>query len=345
MNFAEGSLTLALVGDVYVNRPDPASSFTPTLAHLRAADILFGNCEMPISEAGEPWPGKPLGKNLYKMPPESIAAFTAAGFHVMSVASNHSIDFGRAALLRTLELLDGAGILRCGAGTTLDEAHRPALVTKNGLSVAFLAYCSLYMPGWEAAPDRSGIATVHVETAYKPHPRIHEVPGSPAITLNFPDAVDRDRVVADIRAARTRADLVVVSWHWGVSEGYRLLVPYQLELGHAALDAGADLLIGHHPHMLQGVEIYNGKPLFYSLGNFAFDLKSRLFRPETVIVRCRITNKRIDRVSVLPCMIDEHSVPQPVSASVDSQVTRFLAESSAEFGTRFLPDGDELVIT
>jgi poly-gamma-glutamate synthesis protein (capsule biosynthesis protein) len=344
MNVAEGSLTLALVGDVYINRPDPASIFASTLEHLRAADVRFGNCEMPISEAGEPWPGKPLGKNLYKMPPESIAGFTAAGFDVVSVASNHSIDFGRGALLRTLELLDAAGIRHCGAGKNLDEAHRPALVTRNGVTIAFLAYCSLYMPGWEATSDRSGIATVRVETAYKPHPRFHEVPGSPAITLNFPDPPDRDHVVADIRAARSRADLVVVSWHWGVSEGYRLLVPYQRELGHVALDAGADLLIGHHPHMLQGVEIYNGKPLFYSLGNFAFDLHSRLFRPETVIVRCRITNKRIDRVAAVPCMIDENSVPRPVRPSEDTRVARFLEESSAEFGTAFRPEGDELVI-
>ncbi|MBI3964667.1 MAG: CapA family protein, partial [Chloroflexi bacterium] len=263
----DGKLTLALVGDIYLTRSNPTSIFEPTLPALRAADVRFGNCETPISESGEPWPGKPIGNNCIKMAPEMVAGLKAAGFDAVGLASNHSLDFGAGAMLRTLEILDEAGIARCGAGKNLAEAHRPAVVTKNGVTIAFLAYCSVYMPGWEATENGPGIASIRVETAYKPHPRIHEQPGAPAITLNYPDQKDRDRMVADIRTAKEQADLVVVSYHWGVSERYRHLVPYQVELGHAALDAGADLLIGHHPHMLQGVEMYKGKPLFYSLGN------------------------------------------------------------------------------
>lgn len=338
------TLTLALVGDIFIDRPDPPSAFAATADLLRAADVLFGNCETPIAEGGEPWRGKPLTANCLKMPPASIAAFTAVGFDAVGVASNHSLDFGAAALLRTLELLDDAGIGHCGAGADATAAHRPAIVSKGGVTIAFLAYTSVYTPGWEATADRPGIATVRVETAYKPHPRMHEVPGSPATTLTFPDARDCERLVADIRAAKVQADLVVVSWHWGVSERYRLLVPYQIELGHLALDAGADLLIGHHPHLLQGVEVYKGKPLFYSLGNFAFDKQHPWFDPATVIVRCRITDKRISRVEVLPCMIGADCVPRPVRLEAAQPVLRMLEEGSVGFGTRFEPAGDALAI-
>jgi poly-gamma-glutamate capsule biosynthesis protein CapA/YwtB (metallophosphatase superfamily) len=338
-------LTLALVGDIYLNRPDPATIFASTAERLRAADVLFGNCETPISEYGEPWLGKPVANNHLKMAPESVAGLSAVGFDVVGVASNHSLDFGACALLRTLELLESAGIGHCGAGKNADEAHRPAIVSKNGVTITFLAYTSVYTPGWEAAADRPGIATVRVETAYKPHARIHEQPGSPATTLNFPDAHDRERMVSDIRAAKDVADLVVVSWHWGVSENYRLLAPYQIELGHAALDAGADLLIGHHPHLLQGVEIYNGKPLFYSLGNFAFDRRMPWHSPESVVVQCQITEKRISRVSVLPCLINEGFVPELLPPESYGPVIRLLEESSAAFGVRFQPEGDAVVIS
>jgi poly-gamma-glutamate capsule biosynthesis protein CapA/YwtB (metallophosphatase superfamily) len=344
MSNADRSLTLALVGDLYVNRPEPVSIFAPTADVLREADVLFGNCETPIAERGEPWPGKPLANNCLKMPPESAAALAAVGFDAVGLASNHSLDFGIEALLRTRELLDEQGVQHAGAGRNLDEARRPAIVTKNGVTIAFLVYSSVYMPGWEATSDRAGIATVHVDTAYKPHPRIHEQPGAPATTLTFPDPNDVARLKEDIQMAKRRADIVVVSWHWGVSERHRLLVPYQVDLGHLALDVGADLVIGHHPHMLQGVEIYQGKPLFYSLGNFAFDVKHPWFGPESVIVRCLISHGRIDSVSVVPCLIDEIFAPRPLGLDDSSSVIGLLKDASADFGTRFERRGNEVVV-
>ncbi len=345
MSPVDRGLTLALVGDLYVNRADPATIFAPTAALLRDADVRFGNCETPISDVGEPWPGKPLANNCLAMPPSSAAAIAAAGFDAVGLASNHALDFGTRALLRTVELLDAQGIRHAGAGRTRDEAHQPAVVSKNGVTIAFLAYSSVYLPGWEATADRAGIATVHVETAYKPHPRIHEQPGGPATTLTFPDPTDVARVMDDIARAKRHADIVVVSWHWGVSERYRLLVPYQIELGHRALDAGADLVVGHHPHLLQGVEIYRGKPLFYSLGNFAFDMQNPWFGAETVIVRCRIRDGRIQSVSVIPCLIDETCVPRPLAPEQAAPVIRLLEDASREFGTRLEWRAGELIIS
>ncbi len=344
MSQVDRGLILALVGDLYVNRADPSTIFARTAVLLRDADVLFGNCETPISDVGEPWPGKPLANNCLKMPPSSAAALAGIGFDAVGLASNHALDFGTRALLRTMELLDAQGVRHAGAGRTRDAAHRPAIVSKSGVTIAFLAYTSVYLPGWEATEDRAGIATVHVDTAYKPHPRIHEQPGGPATTLTVPDPADVARVMDDITQAKRHADIVVVSWHWGVSERYRLLVPYQIELGHRALDAGADLVIGHHPHLLQGVEIYRGKPLFYSLGNFAFDLRHPWFGAETVVVRCRIDDGRIQSVSVVPCLIDDTCAPRPLAPEQAGSVIRLLEDASAEFGTRFEWCEGELIV-
>src|SRR5207244_649854 len=163
--------------------------------------------------------------------PSKLETYTFAGFDAVGLANNHTMNYGPEGLLQTIELLDEAGIKHCGGGAKLEEAHRPAVVEWQGTRVAFLSYTSVFTPGFEAAANRAGLAAVRVQSSYRVPPRLHEVPGSPLEVSTTPDAGDKERMQADVAAARQLAEAVVVTWHWGVSLGYQDLVPYQVELG------------------------------------------------------------------------------------------------------------------
>ena len=248
---------LVLAGDIAIETADPALVMGKVAEYFQKSSIAFCNCEWPLTDRGAPWPGK--AGRVVRSRPDLIGTYTLCGFDVVSLANNHTMNYGAEGLMQTIEVLDAAGIAHCGAGLDRAAAHRPAIIERNSRRYAFLSYTSVFTAGFEAADDRPGMAVVKVDTTYRVPKRLHEMPGSPLDIDTRPDAEHVERACGDIRRARAEADVVIVSWHWGVSMGYQHLVPYQIELAHAAVHAGADLVVGHHPHLIQPIELYKGK--------------------------------------------------------------------------------------
>ncbi len=204
--------------------------------------------------------------------PEMAKVFGDLGINVASLASNHAMDWGPDALIDTLDLLQQMGITVIGAGRALAEARRPALIERNGIVTAFLAYCSILHEGYEATSNRPGVAPLRVRTFYEP---IDYQPGIPARIITIPYEEDLDALCEDVRAAKRDADAVVVSLHWGVHFVPRLIADYQRVVARAAFKAGADTILGHHAHLPKAIEVIDGKVCFYSLSNFIMTAPAR----------------------------------------------------------------------
>jgi len=269
---------------------------------LSAGDIVFGNLETPASLRGTPYPGKdPI--ITFRAPPGIIFGLKKAGFSVLSLANNHINDYGPIALADTLEALDLAGIARCGAGRNEGEARQPAVVEREGKRFAFLAYVE---PMWSATPAGEG-------------------PGAAIL--------DSVQVVRDIASAREQADFVVVSLHWG-EEHQGTPRESDRALARLFVDAGADAILGHHPHVLQGAEFYRSKPILYSLGNFVFDMLSRRTY-ETAVAVIEFGPEGPREVRFMPVRIDETSFAPARAVGEDGRaIGRLLAERCAALGSR-----------
>ncbi len=261
-------MTLLIAGgDVNIqNRADPSGAFDGLREVLARADVRFVNLEGPLS--GSPRtadePDVPHKPNWTHSDPAMVDALVAGGIDVVSCANN--VTFPPSAALASLAALDAAGIAHCGTGVDRDAAHRPAVVD----GIAFLAYTSICWPFGHAATVQSpGVAAVRASTAYVPDSRVAEVPGRAPRVVTTPLSDELDRLVADVRAARAARDHVVVSVHWGIAG--EVLADYQVTVGRAAISAGADLVVGHGPHSIQAVEVFEGRPILYSLGNLIFD--------------------------------------------------------------------------
>jgi poly-gamma-glutamate capsule biosynthesis protein CapA/YwtB (metallophosphatase superfamily) len=270
--------TLLFVGDVMLSRGvgarmqsegDWTFPFTEIGETLAAADLSFGNLECPASDVGR------NRHHLYsfRADPRAIEGLKLAGFDVMSVANNHAYDWGPKALLDTTRRLREAGIRPVGAGANDLEAHYPVLVDLGGLRIAFLAYVNIDPKEATAAPGRPGVAWLEPE-----------------------------RVMADIRFARPLADLVIVGLHWGIEYATRPQRS-QIELAHQMIDAGADLIVGGHPHVVQPLEEYEGRWIAYSLGNFVFDQKDPATR-RAIMLKVTTRGRQIAEVTSIPIQID-----------------------------------------
>ena len=262
----ENTLTLVAVGDVGPKRAHAEEVFDLTRAILRGADITFGQLESNLSLRGTQQLHMGLGSIAHPRVGEALAG---AGFDVMSFASNHSLDYSEEALLDTLDVMQRNKIEVIGACRDIFEARRPAIFERKNTRVGFLAYCSVVPKGFDARNNQSGVAPVRASTAYE---QADWQPGTPPriVTKAFPD--DLEAMVGDIRSLRQQVDVLVVSMHWGVHFVPSIIAGYQYEVGHAAIDAGADIIIGTHAHILKGIEVYRGKAIFFSLCNFCMDL-------------------------------------------------------------------------
>ncbi|MFM5908910.1 MAG: CapA family protein [Novosphingobium sp.] len=259
-------MRICATGDVAPKRADPATIFADVAPALRGADLCFGQMECPVSERGSPSASARLAMRTTTDVPGAVRD---AGYGVMSLAGNHVLDFGSEALADTLELMPAAGIAICGAGASLEAARRHALLTIAGKRVAVLAYSSILPSGYAASANRAGCAPMRAHTRYEQIE--HDQPGTPPRIHTFADLADLAALEADVALARASADIVLVSLHWGIHFVRAEVADYQREIAHAAIRAGADAILGHHPHLLKGVDFIMGKPVFYSLGNFAIE--------------------------------------------------------------------------
>jgi len=267
-----GSILIAFAGDVLVDRAIPSDVFSEVVSLLRAPDILFANLEAPYSDTPElsekaPVALVPGAKNL--------AAYSDAGFHVMSLANNHIADAGYTAMLDTRDRLAAMGIAACGAGENISRARMPAVLERQGVKIGFLAYASIFPHGYEAGVDAPGLAPLRAYNVF------HELPGyfAPGYLPRMetvPDEKDHEALRSDIKALREVADVVVVSMHWGDHLRPFVLSDHEKRAARFCIDHGADIVVGHHHHAVRGVEWYQGKPIFYGLGHFTFDLQLQM---------------------------------------------------------------------
>ncbi len=290
--------------------------FEATAPLLREGDLTIANLEGPLTSRGRPEVEKQF---TFRVEPESAGAMRRAGIDAVTLANNHLMDQGRVGLEETLAALRGAGIAAAGAGRTEAEARRPARLVRRGVRIALLSFSNTFPEEFWARGDSPG-------TAY----------GDPAA------------VEADVRAARRAADLVIVAFHWG-SELAPLPKAYQVSLAHLAVDAGADLVLGTHPHTLQGIERYRGALVFYSLGNFAFGSYSARVR-DGVLARMAFRGRFArpdgrqepvwDPVVLVPLDVynpDVHFQPQVAAGPRAAAILAQLAALSAPFGTTVAP--------
>lgn len=291
-----GEVILVAVGDVVISRMAPGEAFVRVLGELKAGAFSCCNFEAPLSNNGMPQYGK--FETLHAAP-EMIEGFVHGGFKVVSLANNHSMDYGPEALLDTIALIDSRGILHAGAGRNLEEARRPAFFEAGGMRFAFVSFATESFPGYGAHSQKPGIAVIRRDPLYGP-------------SCVNPDDVQMMREV--IRGAIKEADLVVAAFHWGLSQS-RSLTRSQMTLGRAAVDAGAKLVVGHHPHVLQAAEVYKRSLILYSLGNFVFDLMPDFLSPatrDTVLVKVKLSRKVVKEAIFLPARINEEGQPEIV---------------------------------
>lgn len=206
-------------------------------------DLTLGNLETPVTTGGVSAQNK---QYVFKSSPKALDALRAAGMDVVNLGNNHILDQGEVGLLDTIKHLDQTGIQYVGAGKNADRAYQPLYIKRGGMTIAVVGCSRVYPePGWAAGSTKPGVASAYNGKGY------------------------RDRVLTTIANARKKADLVIVMTHWGIE---RSLNPdaNQKKLAHDFVDAGADLIVGGHPHVLQGLEQYKGKWIAYSTGNFIF---------------------------------------------------------------------------
>ncbi|MDO8263897.1 MAG: CapA family protein [Gallionella sp.] len=316
-------LVISAVGDIMLDgtaRPVMAEQgydypFVKMLPYFNGAQIVFGNVEGPLTNRGTPEQDKTY---VFRSPPATVsAALRTAGFNVVSLANNHTLDYGTEGLIQTIETLDSAGIQHAGAGADLMTARQPALIQANGLKVAILAYSMTLPESFFAGANKAGTAFGHEE-----------------------------HVRADIMAAREQADIVLVSFHWG-QEGKTILRDYQTRLGHVAIDAGASAVIGHHPHILQGIEQYKDGIILYSLGNFTFGSYS-MNSARSAVAQLRFRNARLQSVRLFPINVNNFEVqfqPQPLTGTAADAVIDELRTLSAALNTRVHNDNGTGVVT
>jgi len=233
---------------------------------LQKADILFGNLEGPVSNQG-----RNVGSIYsFRADPKVIEGLKYAGFDVLSLANNHMFDYGREALEDTFKRLEEADIDYIGAGLNEQEAYFPLIKEVNGTKIAFLAYTDLGPESWKATEEYSGMAWINEE--------------------------DMEIIKNDIEKAKQESDILVVSLHSG--NEYSIIPSFfQSYFFKACIDAGADIGIGHHPHVVQDIEEYGNGWIAYSLGNFVFDQGFSEETMESCLLRITIKDKKIKEVS------------------------------------------------
>ena len=361
-------------GDITPDRDDPDSCFAATRDLLGSADLVFGQLETSFAERGV---RLPQARHAVLARPAGAAALGRAGFDIISLAGNHVLDWGRDAFADTVANLRAAGVAVVGAGSDIAEARRPVLsVLSDGTRVATLAYCSILPMAYWADERRPGCAPMRAYTVYEQIE--HDQPGTPPRVHTYPHRDDLAAMEDDIRKARAQADVVIVSHHWGIHFVRAALADYQRDVARAAIAAGADVILGGHPHILKGVEMIESKPVFYSLCNFAVDLRmdpahaaSTSFReiqslaqdwvPDfdslynfppaarmSMIARIEVAAGKVLETGFLPLWIDRDAIPRvlppddPRFAEVVDYMTAVTVEAGLDAAFRIV--GDRVVL-
>lgn len=270
------------VGTKIRNASDPTLPFKYTANILKGGDIAFANLESPFYDQGAPV----TEGMVFKAEPNTIEGLIFAGIDVVSLANNHFGNQGNKGMKYTFDWLTSHNISYSGGGSTISEAKKCTSVERNGLKFCFLSYV-----------DMSATGTPEIYTADETYPGLNPY-------------YDSTNIEADIASAKQKYDVVIVSFHWG-TEYQTKQNQRQIDIAHRAIDAGASLILGHHPHVVEPYEQYKNGYIFYSLGNFVFD---QMWSEETKkgeIAKIQFKDKEIEKVEVVPITIYDYNQPRP----------------------------------
>jgi len=252
-----GAASILLLGDLILDAEQPYHWLSGIAPALRAADLTIAHLEVPHTRRGTEMAGDVPAPGA---PPEHLGAAARAAIKAVSMAGNHMADCGPEGIADTIETLDQLRIAHAGAGATLAAARAPAVLEVGPRRIALLSYnCVGPESGW-ATPDSPGFAYLPILTE-------DGSPVRPTAPLVQPTAEADAILRRDISLAREQADLVLVSLHKGLVHVPARLAPYERAVSYSAIDAGADVVFGHHAHIVKGLELYRGRPIFHGLGN------------------------------------------------------------------------------
>jgi poly-gamma-glutamate synthesis protein (capsule biosynthesis protein) len=305
-------VTMSFVGDVMLARGvgrviqssgDPAAPLRPTAGRLAESDVTIGTLESTLSRIGPPT----QGNDSFGADPSVRAGLTLAGFDVLSVAANHLGDFGSESIVETLRLVREVGIIPVGGGADLAEAETPAIVERGDTTIGVLAFNAIGETP-RAAPGVPGALEVRMGSRT-----------GPLVPADLTAMQDR------VRALDQQVDLVVVMPHWGTQYTHQP-EPDQRVVGRALIDAGADLVVGGHPHWVQGVESYEGAVIAHSLGNYVFDMDWEPEVMEGVILDVTLWDGEVKSATFAPIRIDQtftpHELPYADGAGILDDIWR-----------------------
>lgn len=267
-------ITVLAVGDLILNHPEPEVLFAHTADVLRAADITVGQNEVPLTRRPE---ATCAASAFIRMPafvvdPDVAYSLKNVGFDLVSSAGNHTWDAGTPGIEDTLKALADAGVASYGIGMNLDEARKPVILERKGTKVGFLSYNLTGPDETWANSKKAGAAYVRVVSEYV----IQEpCPGSVPKAYTAGYFFDMEKMRKDIEELKKQSDVVIVHFHQGIGVKHALIADYERQIDRAAIDYGADLVIGEHAHVCKGIEKYKGKAIFYGLGNFACSMLNR----------------------------------------------------------------------
>lgn len=340
--------TIMAVGDTSPPSENPGRLFTFAKDFMDQADLRFCQTERIFSTRGT-YQLQGIAPHV-RRDPECAEAYKLANFDVISTAGNHTGDWGPEAAIDTVETLNNLGIATIGSGKDIEEARKSALFEKKGIKVAFLGYASDILPQYWATEEQAGVAPVRAHTFYEPY---EYQPGAPPRVITVPYEEDVQQMQEDIRKAKRISDCVVVSIHWGVHFVPKPLPDYQPIVAKAAIEAGADVILGHHPHCLQGIEAIKRDNdtgiAFYSLGNFAcpritgspifclpmgrytfkdvynkemevgYTYEWTRFWAESGIAKIQVSKRGLEHVSFIPTLSMPHESGQPKILAPDDR--------------------------
>ena len=359
-------VSILAVGDIVPDWTPPEFLFEPAHATLKQADIRFGQLECPLSDNAKE---QIFDAPIRTIKREKVAGLMYAGFDVISFAANHASARGEEGFYDTLDTLEKAKITVIGAGRNIVDARKPAIFERHGSKIGFLGYLSIVPKNHEAREDKPGIVPLRASGYYEP---IDWHPGSAPRVVTFPNKEDLDAMIDDVKKLRPLVDVLIVSMHFGLHHVPAVIAMYQKDMVHAAIDAGADLILGHHAHVLKGIDVYKGKVVFYSLANFVMPSPKGFFRPgyllfdihsdpeypyytwhkdakRTIIAKCVIANKKIERVSFLPVMMNKMAQPEVMRRKDPgfTEVLNYMKDITEGQGLtgKYAVDGDEVVVT
>lgn len=309
------------VGDIIFDRgvreiidaEGPRGPLADVASILRRGEVTIANLENPLSARGSEWPGKGI---TFEGPPGCVKALTLAGVDAVSLGNNHIFDYGPVAAADTARLLDRNRIAHAGGGANAKEAWQPAVVRRGPKTIAYLAFSDVHPDGYVVAgPDSPGIAA-----------------GDENV----------DAIARAIRRAKAQADFVIVSLHWGI-EYTDHPTDEQRQMAHRCVEAGADMIAAHHPHVIQGIEIYKKKLIAYSLGDFVFDHKDRKCG-ESFILQAVLSRRGTVSARAIPVYLTNAGKPSIVREEDARSILTRLADISADLGTQVRLEGDTAVV-